>query len=738
MATKQPTATTPDERAMQPTKSGGLKMDPESVRDRHERRKNWFLGEAARQAQNRALMARCEAFYDGEQWRQDDAEELRARGQRPVVYNEVKPTIDWLLGTERRMRVDFVVMPEEEGEDASEDAQNKTKLLKWLDVTNRAQFERSQAADDAFKAGLGWVEVGLRGDKNGPPIYMGADSWRNHIHDSQATKKDLSDGRFHFRIKVVDLDVALACFPDKEQEIRACVQNGDDANQFHDWLIGTGLISSLDAFGPAVNNDLDYLTGSNVDLFNGRPRVMLIECWSREPVPNKEPNKYGIADPVTYKIMCSIMTEKDTLIEAPSPFRHDRFPFVPVWAYRNKRTGLPYGPIWQLIGPQESLNHRMSRALFEASSNQLKVEVGAWDKEVMDLHELRAELNDPNGIAVFAKGALASGAVQERTHNSEATAQLNLAARDIQSLRQMSGVTGENRGLDTSATSGKAVLAKQEQGSMLTTELFDNLLFARQLEGEMVLSLCEQFLVMPISVGNTDDRGTQSFTNLNQWDEASGQYINDITARQARFTVGEQAWKQSAAEAAFDSLMQVFTQLSAAAPQVVINLLDVVFEMHPNLPRKSVMLERIRSINGQAPLDGKMTPEQQAAKQQQAAVAKAQFDAQMAQIQASIKEAQAKGEKLDAEAMGKRLEALYMAAQGAQVLISAPQITPVADELLRSAGFVDRSAPQVLPAQSGGVNPGPAIADPLQTDGVMAGGMQGSQTAAADGTTLNT
>lgn len=699
MATKKPKAVTPPEKAMELTASMGLKMDEQSVRDRHEMRKNWFLGEAARQAANRAVMARCEACYDGDQWRQEEAEELRARGQRPVVYNEIKPTIDWLLGTERRTRVDYVVVAEEQGVEASDDAASKTKLMKWLDATNRTQFERSAAADDTFKAGVGWIEVGLRGDKNGPPIYIGQDSWRNHLHDSRSTKKDLSDARFHFRIKVVDLDVALACFPEKEEQIRACTQEGDDANLFRDWMAGSGLISGLDDFGAGVSNDLDYLMDSPVDLFNGRPRIMLIECWQRIAVPNTEPNQYGIADPITFRVMCSIMTERDTLIEAMSPFRHDRFPFVPVWAYRNKRTGLPYSPILQLIGPQEALNHRMSRALFEASSNQMMIEEGAWEPEVMDLHELRTELNDPNGIAVFAKGALAGGKVQDRQHQPQARQQLDLASHDIQALRQMSGVTGENRGLDTNAQSGRAVLAKQDQGSMLTTELFDNLLFARQLEGEMVLSLCEQYLNMPMTVITEDDKQGQEFTQLNQWDEASQQYINDITARQARFKVGEQAWKQTLAESAFDSLMQVFTQLGAAAPQVVINLLDVVFEMHPNLPKKSVILERIRAINGQAPLDGKMSPEQQAAKQQAAQQAQAQFELQMAQMEASVREAQAKGEKLSAEGMAKRLESLRLAAEAAATLMTIPQAMPVADQLLRSAGFQDRDAPQVIDMQ---------------------------------------
>ena len=720
------------------TNSMTLKMDAQSVQERHDKRKNWFIGEATRQATNRSLMAKCEAYYDGNQWDYEDAEALKRRGQNPVVYNEIKPTIDWLIGTERRARVDFIVVAEEHGEEAEEDARLKTKLLKYLDQCNRSSFERSYAAEDAFKAGLGWLEIGLRGDKSGPPVYVGAESWRNILYDSQATKRDLSDGRYIFRIKVVDLDVAIAMMPDKKKELEECAQVGDDANILRDWL-GSGLITGLDSFASHKTDQLDFLTTKPVDLFNTRKRVLLLECWSREPFTNKVPGPHGIADPVTWKMMCSIMTEKHTLIESWSPFRHDQFPFIPVWAYRNKRTGLPYGPIWQLIGPQDGLNQRKSRSLYEAASNQMLIEKGATDDEVMDLTELRAELDDPNGIAVFADGALSGKKVQERTDTNKAKFHLELAQQDIMAIRQMSGVTGENRGLDTNSISGKAVLAKQDQGSLLTMELFDSLLFSRQIEGELTLSVAEQFITQPMTIRTPQDGNKQEYTGINQR-QPDGTYLNDITKRKAAFVVGEQAWKQSYAESAFENLMQVMSQLASAAPQVVINLLDVIFEMHPNLPRKEAVLKRIRAVNGQTDESGKVTPEQQAQMAQQQAMQKAQFDAQMAQLQATIREAQAKGEKLEADAMAKRLESLYMAAQGAQVLAMAPQITPVADELLRSAGFKDMGGqgvinPNAMPAQpmqdqmQPQMPPDQSMPELQQADGAMAG----IQTAAPDG-----
>lgn len=732
--------------------SKGRKTDEASVTERHRIRKAWFLAEASRQAVNRAIMAKCESFYDGEQWSHDDAETVRNRGQNPVVYNEIKPTIDWLLGTERKTRVDFFVVSEEGGDEASADAEAKTKLLKYLDDTNRAGFERSYAFDNAMKAGLGWLEVGLRGDKTGSPIYIGAESWRNILWDSMACKRDLSDARYLFRIKVVDLDVAKAMFKDKHKELESVVQSGDDETVFRDWMGGAGLISGLDSFRGAGQGELDYMTAKPVDLFNARERVMLIECWSKEPFANTEPGPFGIADAVTFKVSCCVMTEKDMLIESWSPFKHERFPFIPVWAYKNSRTGLPYGPIFPLIGPQEAKNHRMSRSLYEASSNQVWLEEDAFNAEVMDIDELRHELDSPDGTAIFARGALAGNKVRDRPNQGKAQAQMALAQQDTEAIRMMAGINGENRGLDTNSISGKAVLAKQEQGGLLTMELFDNALFARQMEGEMTLSLCEQFIVQPMTIRNPTDSNQYDYTEINQ-PTADGEYLNDITKRRASFVVGEQAWKQSFAEAAFESLMQVMSQLASAAPEIVVGLLDVVFEMHPNLPKKETIIKRIRAVNGQTASDGKMTPEQQQAKAQQEQAAKAQFDANMAKLQADIREAQAKGEKLEADAMAKRLEGLYLSAQAAQVLVMAPGITPVADELLKSAGFVDAAGQGVIDPNAMPQNPmqqqaieQPLPQDPMPQDPMpqppmpqppemqqMDGAMVGSETPRADG-----
>lgn len=695
--------------------------------ERHEQRRGWYLAEASRQAANRQMMAKCESFYDSEQIAHEEAEELRERGQNPVVYNEVFYVVNWLIGTERRNRVDFYVVAEGDSEEDAQDAINKTKLLKYLDDVNLAPFERSYAAMDQFKAGLGWLEVGLRGDKNGAPIFVGAESWRNMLWDSQATRRDLTDARYFFRIKTLDLDVAIALFPDKKEELKRAMQTGDSLSMFGGWTGANHISGGLDSFAK-MDGAEDANSVTVIDIFNPRERVQILECWSREPRKVKL-DEAGLGDPITMRMRVTIMTELDTLIEAWSPFKHDMPPFIPLWAYRNARTGLPYGPIRPLLGPQEALNHRMMKSLYEASSYKMEIESDAIDNEVMPLSALRKEWNSPDGVAVYKPGAIAGGKVRQMKNEGAAAQQIMLAERDIGTIRHMSGIDAAAQGLKSNLSSGVALKTNNENVGLLTSELFDNQLLARQLEGAMTLSLAEQFIVQPMTIRVAGEGGGQGErVKINQADgydtdpqtgEQTPRYLNDITKRRAHFVVGEQQWKQSYAEGAFESLMQVMTQLAAAAPQVVVGLLDVVFEMHPNLPRKKAILERIRKVNGMSDPDGKVTPEQQAEQEQKAAVAKQQFDLQMAQLTAEVKKARAQGDKLDADAILVKVTALYEAAQAAAVLAASPSLTPIADAVLASAGFKDGAgSPAPLGADGTVAQPVPMPGAPTQ--GAMA------------------
>lgn len=668
------------------------------ARERFNQRKSWFVMELRRQEANRYQMALDEDYYDNEQWTQAEAAAIRARGQNPVVHNEIKPTCDWLIGTERRMRRDFrVIARGNNSPDAANDADIKTQLLKYLDDVNRTPFERSEAAKEQFCAGLGWLEIGIRREGSEEPIYQRYESWRNILHDSLA-RPDLTDARYLFRFREVDLDIAIGWFNNKASELQKAAMAGDDE--------GTGPWSGgypISGYGGTVGMDRKFVSFDPSSwAFNPRRRVLLIECWSRE------------MDPETgqMRMRLSIMTEFDTIEEEWSPYNHERFPFVPLWCYRRKKDGQPYGVIRALRGPQDSLNKRMSKAEFLLSVNQLRLDSDAIDEEVMTLDEIREENAAPDGTLVFAKGAIAGNKVQTREHLDIAQGHLVMADRNAASIRSVSGVTQESRGMDGGSQSGRAVIAKQEQGSMVTTEIFDNQLMGHQLEGEICISLIEQYYTDHKIFSITGERYKIDYFEINQMDP-SGKKLNDVTRFKATFIIGDQPWKQALAQAAFEQTLNMMGQLATVAPNVVLAILDLVFEW-ADVPNKQQMLQRIRQATGQRDPDKDPTPEEQAAMAQQAELQKMQQDLEMASLRAQVKKAIADGDLAEAKVLSTRVDTMLKSIQGGQSLASFPAAAASADQILVSVGFQDMAGQPVLdgqpdqPAAPAPVQPNPA------------------------------
>jgi hypothetical protein len=703
--------------------------ETEAASKRFLRRKSWFITEMMRQQANRYQMALDEAYYDGDQWSPEEGAIVRARGQNPVVFNECKPMADFLIGTERRARVDYQVMNRTDGTDeAYKDAQNKTALLKMIDDINRSAFERSEAASQTFKAGLGWLEVGVHSHPTEYPVYKRWESWRNMLHDSLGQSKLPRDWRYIFRFREVDFDIVEAMVPrDKVDLLQKAIINADTRAYMEWWngapLTGTSSVVDAGLTGKWTTYDADAW------LNNPRQRIMLIECWSTEVYQDQGDAVGGMHDrPFQMRKRCAVMTEYDTLFESWSPYSHDQFPFIPFWCYRRTKDGQPYGVIRQHRGPQDSLNKHMSKAQFRASTRQTWIESGALDRELMDEDEFEDAVNDPSATIYVAKGALSGKKIEVKEGTQLAQADIMLADRFAGSIRQNGPVSTEDRGQENTggAVSGKARAIRQEQGSMMVAEVFDNLLLGRQLEGEITLSLAEQYHDQPLSFPAPGNTRRRQFLEINKVDPATGQKTNDIQARKAQFIIGESPWAQALAESAFESMMEMLGQVANVAPNVVVAILDIVFDLHPSLPKKDVLLRRIRQVTGMEDPDEGETPEAAAKKQQQEQIAQAQFEAQMAQLRADIGAAEAKGQHLNAQAMAKRLEALYMAAQAAQVLTMAPQIAPVADELARSVGFQDMNGDAAI----GGPVPtvgAPPVPEAQQADGALAGGMAGSQ-----------
>lgn len=590
----------------------------------------WFEVEKVRQAPNRYQMAIDADFYDGLQWSDEDAQVLIDRYQAPLVYNKVATTIDWITGTEKRTRVDFKVFPRSSND--RNESENKTKILKFLQDVNKGQFCRSRAFFESTTVGVGWLECGIRGDPSKELIYDRAETWRHVWYDSHAIEIDDSDARYIFRSKWVDEDVAAMCFPNYSQAIHSAAVYSDIADQQDEdeWYLGR-LLSDRNrtetVFGRRTFVD------STASLFNQRPRVKLTEAWYRVPAkvklfigggfhglmfdPNDDLHQYMAAQKATslidrtmMRVRCGIFIRGRFIYDDWSPYRHNAFPLTPIWANRRGRDNAPYGAIRNQRDPQESFNKRMSKALHIFSSRRVFAEAGAG----LDIDEIRKEAARPDSVFIFPKG----NKFELKTDVDVAEHHLAYAEVDARMIQDIGGVTDELMGRKTNAVSGRAIEARQDQGSTVTTKYFDALRLGFQLHGQKLLSLIEQFMTWHRALRIIGERRGYDFLEINQpGQDAQGQPIllNDITKSQADFIVSAEDFRETIRQAAFEQLMDMAGKLP---PEISIKLIDDILEF-ADIPGADAIIATIREINGKPPRDKILTPEEEQAIEQQKA-----------------------------------------------------------------------------------------------------------------------
>lgn len=602
----------------------------------------WWRRERNLQKDNRAERMKQHDYYDGIQWTEDEILILEERGQAPYTYNRIKPSIDWMIGTERQTRIDYRVLPRKE--DESKPAETKTKLLKYIQDVNKARFIRSQVAKDQFISGLGWLDTGIRSDSEDEPLYIGYEDWRNVWHDSGSKTKDLSDGRFLFRSKIVDYDIALAMVPDRSDCLKANVNN-----QSKDWYS-----DMYDEIG--IDPELDDMEGEGSDAEFRRLRVRLVSCEYRVAervkvirgdnletingtmydetnegmktlVDGGHASLYDAVKMVMYKM---IFCGKYVLQWRKRIYNHNKFSLVPYWGYTDKKTGMPYGAVKQCMDPQDDLNKRFSKGLYYLSAKQTLSEEDAID----DMESFNEEKNSPDGNMVVEQGKMDKIKFLDQWQLGRE--HINLMEMDASFIESIAGVTDENRGIQTNAISGTAIENRQMQGHTQTMELYDNMRLGEQCSGEIQLSLAEQFYTEEKVIRITGDRGTHEYVTINDGDK-----LNDITATQADFIIESDTYHATVRQSMFNSIGAMMKDLPE---QLQIALADVWVDLS-DIPNRELAVERIRAITGQKdPDEDPNDPEvqQRLQEEQEEMQRQKEIEDQVIQLEIFLKEAQVK------------------------------------------------------------------------------------------------
>lgn len=676
-------------------------LDAPQAKAMHGKLMGSYQYERSRQAANRYQMSVDADYYDSIQLTDDDIAELEGRGQAPLVYNLVKRTADWIIGTEKRTRIDYKVLGRDKSKGEVEGARIKTDVLKYLSDINKTPFHRSQAFREAVISGLGWIESGVRADEDEEPIYSRKESWRNVLHDSHSVELDGSDMMYIHRHKYVDIELAVAMFPQRERVIAAYAMGSIQAEdeERNEWYLGNRISGQDYLIGQA--GQYPSLSSMSGYLDNSRDRVKLIESWFRKPVRDtvllakQLPMFHGlrydaknddmrhavligdatVVERVRLAAFYAISTEGCLLATGRSPYRHNQFPFTPIWCYRRGRDNAPYGIIRPIRDPQDGFNRRMSKSIFALSAYRVTMDSDSIDPKVMSYEDVRREAGRPDALIVKKSGK----EIKVDQDRALAEGHMKLAQYEAGLIIDSSGITADNLGMDSNAQSGKAIIAKQSQGSSVTAEVFDNLRFAYQCHGEKDLSLAEQYMSEERVIRITDAKGRPSWKKINEIVEnpdGTVRVLNDIAATKSDFVIDQQDFNVSLREAASQQLFELAATFGKVEPQIALRIMDMAIDQS-NLPDKDEMLKQIREITGFRPAEDALTPEekqeleqqQQQQQQQQQEQAEQQKQAAMADIRVKLADAKLKEAQAE-EAMAKAEQARNELAKGASILTS--------------------------------------------------------------------
>lgn len=642
-----------------------------------------FLREIKHQPHWRREADRAADYYDGNQLTPETVEKLKDRGQPPLITNLIKPTIDTVLGMEAKTRTDWRVRPEDDDECDDDMAEALSVKLKHAEIESRADRAVSDAYAAQCKAGLGWVEVAREMDPFKCPYRVRYIHRREIFWDWRAEQPDLSDARYLIRRRWLELENAIALMPQYASLFRMTTGGwaGFDPLLEQD----SRLVQSWE-----VERDTRIAAVDWRDI--QRMRICLYEVWYRKWVRgyimtlpngttmeadfnNIRHNQAIVAGLATIKqatfqkVRLAWYTGPHFLYDVPSPYKHNQFPYVPFFGYREDLTMVPYGLTRAMISPQDEINARKSKMLWSLNSRRVITDGDA----VVD-HTLAArEVARSDAYVILNQNRKPQSTFKVEPGGELAIQQFQVMQESKQEIAEASGIHKAMQGQNSNASSGLAINSLVEQGLNTLAEINDNYRYARRLVGEMLFELVRQHLMQGPSQVTIGEGKSKKMIPLNQpaIDPQTGQQIiiNNVAKVKAKIVLDD---IPSTPTYRMQQLQMMTEITKSLPPELQAQVIDFVIEA-TDMPKRHELADRLRAAVGI------QDPEQQQAmaqQQQQQAAMQQDMTQKEFVLNAALKAAQIRKTNAEAEEKlaGIRAAAFMPVVRTPQIAVSPPAL----------------------------------------------------------------
>ena len=666
--------------------------------------------------------ARCEGMYlgGGEQWSEGDKAILAEQGRPAYEFNEILPSTNSAIGYQIHNRMDIAFKPRGEKGDLAV-ATILSKVVKQVLDATQFHWVETQVFSDGLIEQRGYFDVRMNFDNNiKGEIEIHVDDPRDVIPDPDAKSYDPDKWGDVTKSRWLTLDEIEQFYgPDARVKAEASNDEGHDfgdlddeaqRNKFgrHDRL---GLYDAYSAHDDGlkrfrvIDRQRFVYEKTPCVVFPDSGEVQIEAGLSKESIADALNHGAVRSTRMRRRVKWTVSTYSTVLHDDYSPYEH--FTTVPFFAYF--RRGKTRGMIDNAIGPQEALNKAVSQYIHIVNTSANS----GWKIEEDSLTNITTE--DLEGLGAR------TGLVLEYKKNSTSPEKITpnpvpagvdrIIDRATQALKDVT-VPEAMRGQQGPEVSGIAIQAKQFASQQQLAVPLDNLAFTRSLLGKRILKLVQRYYDSHrvFRITETDPntgKEVEQVLEINKFDPDTNSYLYDVTVGDYDVVITEQPMQVTFENSQFQQALEM-RKAGIAIPD-------------PTVIRYSALADKHEILAG---MQGTKPPEDPTLQ------AKAKL------IEAQARKTDAETVHVQSKTVNEDVTAMYSATQAAQVLMTVPGASGVADGLLRSAAFQDKDAAPIVPAAPVIAAPAaeiPPNTDPLTPVSPASGLNAGIETLAADG-----
>lgn len=684
----------PDASASGASTAAVNETDPASIARTNQRRYEYVRGRG--HVDYCRTVRRNEDFYlgGGLQWDQEVRDELEAQGRPASEINEILGAVNGAIGYQiaNRMDIQFVAR----GNGADEQTSKALNLItKQILDQIKFRWHETTVWGDGLIQQRGYFDLRIRANEQmqGEVVVDDLDPM-DVIPDPDAKSYDPDDWLDVIVTRWLTGDEIAQRYGDEalaklqsmgkptEGDFGDGADDGVERSRFGDSR------TTADAFDAAMNDGqlTRYRVVDRQHHIHAVAQVAIYPTGEVKPVEGLQPEELAAVQAEAgvqmtqrriKRVRWTVSAWDVLLFDDWSPFEH--FTIIPFFAYF--RRGRTRGMVDNAVSPQETLNKATSQAISitnsVANSGWMVEEDSLSDMEKDDLEEKGAS----TGLVVeYKKGSTPPAKIKP---NEVPTGIVTLIQAAQANIKSVTGWNESMKGDGPADMSGVAIQSRQFAAQQALAMPLDNLSRTRNMFATRLVELIQAYYSdeRKFRITEMSAFGEQKTTNvvINQA-MPDGTFLNDLTIGDYDVVISEQPLAITFDNSQFEQVM--------AMRKAGVNIPDIIVIRYSNLADKP---EVIQAMKANGPQPDPLT------------TAKVQTEgARAAQLTSSAKLADANAELLRTEAVNTSVTGMYSATRAAAEVAAMPPIAPLADELLRSAGFVDKDAPPIVPS------PGPA------------------------------